>query len=161
MISTEWGSPNHIKEGFNPGHIAEKLYGNSVHIFDWEQKKHLQTIDLPMPQGALPLEVRYLHEPTSENAFVGCAFGSSIFRIHPDPQNPDKQTATLVAEIPSLKVTGWALPEMPALITDILISMDDRFLYVSCWLHGDIRQYDISDPAHPKLHSRVYVGGSV
>lgn len=50
---------------------------------------------------------------------------------------------------------------MPALITDILISMDDRFLYVSCWLHGDIRQYDISDPTHPKLCSQVYIGGSI
>jgi selenium-binding protein 1 len=25
---------------------------------------------------------------------------------------------------------------MPALITDIIISMDDRFLYFSDWLHG-------------------------
>ncbi|CBK19492.1 Methanethiol oxidase [Caenorhabditis elegans] len=50
---------------------------------------------------------------------------------------------------------------MPALITDILISMDDRFLYVSCWLHGDIRQYDISDPLKVKLNSQVYIGGSV
>ena len=27
--------------------------------------------------------------------------------------------------------------------------MDDRFLYFSNWLHGDLRQYDISDPAQP------------
>jgi hypothetical protein len=25
---------------------------------------------------------------------------------------------------------------------------------------GDIRQYDISDPAHPKLVGQIYVGGS-
>ena len=35
------------------------------------------------------------------------------------------------------------LPEMPPLITDILISLDDRFLYFSNWLRGDIAQYDI------------------
>ena len=41
------------------------------------------------------------------------------------------------------------------LITDILISLDDRFLYFSNWLHGDLRQYDISDPANPKLVGQV------
>lgn len=161
MISTEWGSPNHIKKGFNPAHVGEGLYGNSVHIFEWDSKKYLQTIDLPQPLGALPLEVRFLHEPTSEHAFVGCALGSGIFRIHPVEENSTTHAATLVAFIPSKKVSGWALPEMPALITDILISMDDRFLYVSCWLHGDIRQYDISDPLKVKLNSQVYIGGSV
>ena len=76
-------------------------------------------------------------------------------------QNPSVQTATLSASIPSKCVSGWSLPEMPALITDILISMDDRFLYVSCWLHGDIRQYDITDPSNIKLSSQVYIGGSI
>ena len=31
---------------------------------------------------------------------------------------------------------GWALPEQPPLITDILISLDDRWLYFSNWLRG-------------------------
>ena len=42
------------------------------------------------------------------------------------------------------EVEGWALPKMPPLITDILISLDDRFLYFSNWLRGDICQYDIT-----------------
>lgn len=41
------------------------------------------------------------------------------------------------------------------LITDILISLDDRFLYFSNWIHGDVRQYDISDPKNPKLVGQV------
>ncbi len=40
-------------------------------------------------------------------------------------------------------VEGWVLPQMPPLITDILISLDDKFLYFSNWLRGDICQYDI------------------
>jgi len=63
---------------------------------------------------------------------------------------------SMVVAIPPKKVEGWALEWMPALITDILVSMDDRFLYISCWLHGDIRQYDITDPANPKLVGQVY-----
>ena len=37
--------------------------------------------------------------------------------------------------------------------------MDDRFLYFCNWLHGDIRQYDISDPHNPKLTGQVWMGG--
>lgn len=43
----------------------------------------------------------------------------------------------------------------PGLITDILLSLDDRFLYFSNWLHGDLRQYDISDPHRPRLTGQV------
>lgn len=91
-----------------------------------------------------------------------------------------KWRADKVIDVPSWKVSGWALPEMPGIITDILISLDDRFLYLSNWVQGkrkvtllpsyvidfqpimlgDIRQYDISDPAHPKMVGQIYLGGS-
>jgi selenium-binding protein 1 len=48
---------------------------------------------------------------------------------------------------------------VPGLITDLVVSMDDRYLYFSHWLHGDLRQYDISDPARPVLRSSVNLGG--
>ena len=48
---------------------------------------------------------------------------------------------------------------MPGLISVILISMDDRFLYFSNWLHGDFRQYDISRSFEPKLTGQVWMGG--
>lgn len=47
-----------------------------------------------------------------------------------------KWRADKVIDVPSWKVSGWALPEMPGIITDILISMDDRFLYLSNWVQG-------------------------
>ena len=58
-----------------------------------------------------------------------------------------------------LKVQNWILPQMPGLITDFLISLDDRFLYFVNWLHGDVRQYNIEDPKSPKLTGQVWVGG--
>lgn len=58
-----------------------------------------------------------------------------------------------------LKVKNWIVPEMPGLITDFLISLDDRFLYFVNWLHGDIRQYNIEDPSKPILTGQVWVGG--
>ena len=41
----------------------------------------------------------------------------------------------------------------------ILVSMDDKYLYLNNWLHGDMRQYDISDPHNPKLTGQVWMGG--
>lgn len=54
---------------------------------------------------------------------------------------------------------NWILPEMPGLITDFLISLDDRYLYFVNWLHGDVRQYNIEDPSKPVLKGQVWVGG--
>ena len=50
---------------------------------------------------------------------------------------------------------------MPAVLTDILISMDDKYLYLSCWVHGDLRQYDITDMKNPKLTGQVFLGGCI
>ena len=41
------------------------------------------------------------------------------------------------------------------MITDIIISMDDKYIYFNNWLHGDIRQYDITDRRNPKLVGQV------
>jgi selenium-binding protein 1 len=60
--------------------------------------------------------------------------------------------------VPSVELAGFPIP-LPGLITDLIVSLDDRFLYFSNWLHGDIRQYDISDPHNPKQTAQVWVGG--
>ena len=39
--------------------------------------------------------------------------------------------------------------------------MDDRYLYFTNWLHGDLRQYDVSDRAHPRLTGQLWLGGLV
>ena len=50
---------------------------------------------------------------------------------------------------------------VPPLVTDINLSLDDRFLYVSCWGTGELRQYDVSDPFEPRLVGSVHIGGIV
>jgi len=47
------------------------------------------------------------------------------------------------------------------MITDILISLDDRYLYFSNWLHGDVRQYDITNTSKPKLVGQIFLGGQL
>jgi selenium-binding protein 1 len=50
---------------------------------------------------------------------------------------------------------------VPPLITDINLSLDDKFLYVSCWGTGELRQYDVSDPQAPKFTGSMHLGGIV
>ena len=50
---------------------------------------------------------------------------------------------------------------VPPLVTDIDLSVDDKYLYVSCWGTGDFHQYDVSDPLKPKLTGKVRLGGIV
>src|SRR5205823_11422570 len=50
---------------------------------------------------------------------------------------------------------------VPTLVSDIDLSLDDRFLYVSCWGTGEFLQYDVSDPFNPKKTGSVRIGGIV
>ncbi|CAH1248498.1 SELENBP1 [Branchiostoma lanceolatum] len=158
MISTEWGHPKLWAYGFDPQHYADGKYGQSLHVWDWTTHRRIQDIDLG-PEGAIPLEIRFLHSPDEPQGYVGCALSSNVFRFYKTPRG-DWATEKVI-DVPSKKVEGWALPEMPGLITDILISMDDRFLYFSNWLHGDVRQYDITDRRNPKMVGQLFLGGSI
>lgn len=42
-----------------------------------------------------------------------------------------------------------------------MVSLDDKYLYFSNWLHGDIRQYDITNTSQPRLVGQVFVGGTL
>ena len=91
--------------------------------------------------------MRFLHDPDAEQGFVGATLASNILRFH---RTNGSFRAEPVIEVDNEELEGWPLPGgVPGLITDLVVSMDDRFLYLSNWLHGDLRQYDISDPAHP------------
>ena len=63
-----------------------------------------------------------------------------------------------VIEVDSVPLEGWPFP-VPGVMSDLVLSMDDRFLYFANWLHGDLRQYDVSDPANPKLTGQLWLGG--
>lgn len=159
MVSSEWGAPKAFRNGFVIEDLKSGLYGHSITFWQWLSRKPLKTVDLEPLGGTIPLEVRFLHNPDASYGFVGCALSSSVFRFYKtEDGNWDVEN---VIQVPSKKVENWALPEMPGLITDILISMDDRYLYISNWIHGDIRQYDISDPQHPQLVGQIFLGGSI
>ncbi|CAN7938099.1 unnamed protein product [Ixodes hexagonus] len=158
MVSSQWGAPSVFRTGFNMTDVNQGQYGSSLVFWDWMYRQKLQTLDLG-EEGLLPLEVRFLHNPDAAEGYVGCALGGTVFRFFKNKE--ERWEAEKVISVPPKKVKGWAMEMMPAVITDILISLDDRFLYIACWIHGDVRQYDISDTRHPKLVGQVFTGGSI
>jgi len=158
MISTEWGHPRCFFKGLDMNDVMKGNYGTHLNVYNWTTRKLEQKIDLG-EEGLMPLEIRFLHDPKAAVGFVGCALYANMFRIYKTDKGD--WAAEKVIDIPNKKVEGWIMPEMPGVMTDILISMDDRFLYFSNWLHGDIRQYDITDTRNPKLTGQVFFGGSI
>jgi len=154
MVSTEWGAPNTFTKGFKLEDVKAGKYGQQIHFWSFEKRSIVKSADLGAT-GLIPLEVRFHHNPDSTHGFVGAALSSCVWHFH---KTGGEWKTENVIQVKSKEVTGWPFP-VPGLITDILISMDDRFLYFSNWLHGDLRQYDISNPSKPKLTGRVWIGG--
>lgn len=156
MISSEWAAPNTVKQGFRLEDVQSGKYGQRLHFWDWNQRRIAQTVDLG-EGGMIPLEVRFHHDPDSTHGFVGAALSSAIFHWHHDGE---QWKADKVVQVEPVETAGWPFP-VPGLITDLVLSLDDRYLYFANWLHGDIRQYDVVDPANPKLVGQIWLGGVI
>jgi selenium-binding protein 1 len=154
MVSSGLAAPNTYYPGFNLDDVSAGLYSNQIYLWDWEKRKLQQSIDLGA-DGLVPLEVRFLHNPERPNAYIGAALSGNLFHLSKTNSHWEAQK---VVDIPSIELEGWPFP-VPSLMVDLLLSMDDRYLYLSNWLHGDVRQYDISDPARPQLKAQVWCGG--
>ncbi|QBD78464.1 selenium-binding protein [Ktedonosporobacter rubrisoli] len=154
MVSSEWAAPKTYVSGFNLDDVAAGKYGRRLHFWDWAKHEIVQSVDLG-DDGLIPLEVRFQHNPDSPHGFVGAALSSNMLHWY---RSDGQWKIEKVIDVPAEEVDGWPIP-VPSLITDFLISLDDRYLYLSNWLHGDLRQYDISDPSHPRLTGQVWCGG--
>ena len=169
MVSSEWGTPNMIENGLQPDLLLNGKYGHCIHIWDLRRRKHLQTLDLGA-ENQMALELRAAHDPTKAYGFVGVVISTrdlsaSIWLWH---EEKGSWKIKKVIEVPAEPADAAQLPPMlkgfkavPPLFTDINLSLDDRFLYVSCFGTGEMRQYDVSDPFSPKFTGSVHLGGIV
>ena len=169
MVTSEWGTPDTFEDGLIPEVLLGSKYGRRLHFWDLHKRKHLQEIDLG-EEHQLVFELRPAHDPTKAYGFVGCVISlkdlsASIWTWYRDG---GKWAVKKIIEIPAEAADPDLLPPVlqgfkavAPLVTDIDLSMDDRFLYVSCWGTGDMIQYDVSDPFKPKETGRVRIGGIV
>jgi methanethiol oxidase len=175
MITSEWGTPNMVRDGVNPELLLGGKYGQALHVWNLSTRQHVQTLNLGAEQQMV-LELRPAHNPTRAYGFVGVVISladlsSSIFLWYLDRTKGNGKgewKAKKVITIPAEPANPDLLPPLlaafkaaPPLVTDINLSLDDRFLYVSCWGTGEMRQYDVSDPFNPVLVGAVRIGGMV
>ncbi len=157
MVSSEWAAPNTFAPGPSFDDVAAGKYGQRIHLWDWKERKIRQSFDLGA--ASIPLEVRFAHDPKQAYGYVGTALSSAMWRF--GSENGQPWICEKVIEIPPIKNDKFPGGAVPALISDFVLSMDDRFMYVASWLQGEIRQYDISNSAKPKLVGTVQMGGVV
>jgi methanethiol oxidase len=154
LVSSEFGAPHAYEKGFDLEDVGAGHYGQRMHFWNLAERTLEQSIDLG-EQGLVPLEIRWLHDPDAEEGFLGAALSSAMWRFH---RSNGSWAAEPVITTEGVELEGWPFP-VPPLITDLVLSMDDKALYFSNWLHGDLRRYDVSDPANPKLTGQLWLGG--
>jgi len=174
MLTSEWGTPNMVKDGANPELLLAGKYGHKIHVWDLDKRRHLQELELGAEQQMV-LELRPSHDPNKQYGFAGVVvslkdLSSSIWMWRRDDGGKNGKWAVhKIIEIPAEpaadpeKLPSFLkdLKAVPPFITDINLSLDDRFLYVSCWATGEFIQYDVSDPFNAKKTGSVHLGGIV
>jgi selenium-binding protein 1 len=157
MVSSEWAAPRTFQPGPNFDDVKAGKYGQKIHLWDWKERKIRQSFDLG--GASIPLEVRFAHDPAKALGFVGAALSSTMWRFAGGADG--KWAAAKAVELPPVKNDAFPGGAVPALISDFVLSMDDRFMYVAAWLHGAVHQYDITDPTQPRLAGTVKLGGAL
>jgi selenium-binding protein 1 len=175
MITSEWGTPSMVNQGVVPELLLGGKYGHQLHVWDLRTGRHKKALELGADQQ-MSLVLQPAHDPARPYGFV-CVVVSladlsgSVWMWYLDRTNGNAGgdwKAKKVITIPAEPADPADLPPLlqgfkavPPLITDIALSLDDRFLYVSCWGTGELRQYDVTDPHNPKLTATVRIGGIV
>ena len=147
MVSSEWGLPPQFENGLVSEDLLSNKYGHQVHFWNLRARRNVQTIDLGA-NHQMALEVRPAHDPVREYGSLGVVVdttnleGSIWTWWRKNGEFHIEKTATIPPEpapkdqLPPLL---QGLGPVPPLMTDIDLSMDDRFLYVACWGTGGMR----------------------
>jgi selenium-binding protein 1 len=168
VITSEWGTPRMVEDGLLGELLLANGYGHRMHAWDLRRRRHVQAIDLGA-EHQMVLELRPAHDPTKPYGFVGVVTNTTdlsasvwlwtrrddgtiavenVIRIPAEPADAN--------ELPALLKPFGAVPP---LVTDISLSVDDRWLLVSCWGTGELKRFDVSDPLHPRETGSVRLGG--
>ncbi len=173
MITSEWGTPKMVEDGINPELLLGGKYGHQLHVWDLHKRRHKESLDLGADQQMV-LELRPAHNPSHAYGFAGVVISTkdlsaSVWLWYRDQPNGKRNGGFKLCkaiEIPAEPADPERLPPLlkgfgavPPLVTDLNLSLDDRYLYVSCWGTGELRQYDVTDPFQPRLVSSIRIGG--
>ncbi|EUA65850.1 56kDa selenium binding family protein [Mycobacterium xenopi 4042] len=166
LVTSEWATPSMLENGLNPEDLLGRKFGHHLNFWNMSERKLIQRIDLG-DQHQMVLELR---PPTTRQdlGFVGVVISvedlsASVWLWHKagDQWAVDKVITIRPSRRPDvLPPALQPFGAVPPLVSDIDLSVDDRWLYVSCWATGELKQFDVSDPFHPKETASVRLGGS-
>src|SRR5262245_56660125 len=134
MITSEWGTPNMVKNGVDPELLLSGKYGNALHVWDLKKRTHLKKLELGAEQQMV-LELRPAHNPRKAYGFVGVVLSlanlsSSIWMGYRDEATGEWATRKII-EIPAEPADPQDLPPLlqgfkavPPLVSDINLSLD-------------------------------------
>jgi selenium-binding protein 1 len=169
VVTSEWATPSMIEGGLNPEDLLGRKFGHHLNFWSMSERTLTQRVDLG-DAHQMVLELRPAHDPTKAYGFVGVVISvedlsASVWLWHRDG---DRWAVEKVITIPAEPADADDLPPalkpfgaVPPLVSDIDLSVDDRWLYVSCWGTGELKQFDVSDPFHPRETASVHLGGVV
>ena len=104
----------------------------------------IQTADLGASSGALM--VRFVKEHGARRAFINAPGTSAVWLADDDDRDGVFDFQQVLGP-----EDGLAIP------ADLILSYDNRFMYVTNWFADTVQQYDISDPFNPVLTATVSV----
>ncbi|WP_116247011.1 selenium-binding protein SBP56-related protein [Nocardiopsis sp. FIRDI 009] len=168
-VTSEWGTPSMVEDGLDPQLLLGRAYGHALHFWDLASGRHRQRVDLG-DEHQMVLELRPAHDPEADWGFASVVvslvdLSASVWLWHRDG---DAFSVRKVITVPAEPADPERLPPVlrpfgavPPLVTDIDLSVDDRWLYVSAWGTGELIQYDVTDPFEPRRTDSVRLGGIV
>ena len=119
-----------------PSVYVPDCYGNTIAVWDYANQKVIQNIDLGEHSGAV--EIRMLRDGSREG-YTNTLDGHLWFFQDDDHDGfYDAQAVLGPAD-------GVVFP------TDILVSYDQKFLYMTDYINNNVRMYDIRDRRHPRM----------
>jgi len=123
---------------------AMKRFGNTMVVWDYHTRKPLQTLAVP---GA-PLEIRWALGPRHHYAFTAAALTGKLWGVF------RKDDGAFEA----VELAPIGDPKSPPLPVDMSLAADDHFLFVSSFMDGTVRVFDVSDPRKPVLAHEQKIG---
>ncbi len=126
---------------------AMQDFGNTMVLWDLEDRKPKLVFDVP----GSPLEIRCAWNPNHNYCFTSTALTAKIWLIHLD--DTGKWQAKPVADIGD--------PQKTLLPVDISIESDDQKLWVTTFMDGKARLFDISNPFKPREVYSKKIGAQV
>jgi selenium-binding protein 1 len=138
-ISSTFGPPATCGGGIDPGCL-----GDEVAVWNLKRQRVIQTADLGTNSGALM--VRFVREHGVRRAFINTPGTSGVWLADDDDRDGVFRFQQVLGP-----EDGLAIP------ADIILSYDNRFLYLTNWFGDTVQQFDVSDPYHPVLTATVSV----